>query len=89
MRNMYVRLGFDAAMAARITDNQGINNIVELEALEDKGVERLCQALKKLGGTVPNPNANTPGAPANIPNPRFDVPVKAKENLKLAPSEPN
>jgi hypothetical protein len=56
----------------------------ELESLEDKAVERLCQALKKPGGTVPNPKAGAPGAPAQIPNPGFIVSIKAEEKLKLA-----
>jgi hypothetical protein len=84
LRQMCVRLGFDNAMALRITNNQGIINLEELENLDDKGVERLCQALKKPGGMIANPNAGAPGAPANIPNPGFDVPVVAEENLKLA-----
>jgi hypothetical protein len=44
----------------------------------------LCQALKKPGGIVPNPNVGAPGAPAQIPNPGFNVAIKAEENLKLA-----
>jgi hypothetical protein len=81
---MYTRMGFTNPMATYITTEQGINTLEELENLEDKAVERLCQALKKPGGTVPNPNAGAPGAPAQIPKPGFNVSIKAEENLKLA-----
>lgn len=83
MGQMYIHLGFDNAMAVAIMDGQGIDDEEELENLDDKGVERLCKALKSPGGTIPNTNAGAAGAPANIPNPGFNVPVKAKENLKL------
>jgi hypothetical protein len=84
LRLMYVRMGFSNQMAAYITNEQGINSLEELENLDDKAVERLCQALKKPGGTIPNPNAGAQGAPALIPNPGFNVSIKAEENLKLA-----
>ena len=42
LQAMYVRLGFDQAMATRIFNNQAINDLEELENLTDKGVERLC-----------------------------------------------
>jgi hypothetical protein len=77
-------MGFTNPMATCITTEQGINSLEELEDVEDKAVERLCQALKKPGRTVPNPNAGAPGAPAQIPNPGFNVSIKAEENLKLA-----
>jgi hypothetical protein len=81
---MYTRMGFTNPVATYITTEQGINSLEELENLEDKAVKRLCQALKKPGWTVPNPNAGAPGAPAQIPNPGFNVSIKAEENLKLA-----
>jgi hypothetical protein len=84
LRQMYVRLGFTNEMAIYITGTQGINNISELKNLDDKAVERLCQAMKKPGGTIPNPNANAPNAPAEIPNPGYTVSIKAEENMKLA-----
>ena len=83
MRQLYVRLGFTNAMATAITDTQGIDDVEELGNLFDDDVERLCKALKSPGGTVPNPNAGARGAPANIPNPGFNVPVKGEQNLKL------
>jgi predicted ribosome quality control (RQC) complex YloA/Tae2 family protein len=84
LRLAYTRMGFSAAMAAYITQEQGINTLDELRNLEDKAVERLCQALKKPGGTIPNPNAGAQGALAQIPNPGYNVSIKAEENLKLA-----
>jgi hypothetical protein len=39
--------------------------------------------MKKPGGTIPNPNAGAPGAPAVIPNQGFNVSIRAEENLKL------
>jgi hypothetical protein len=84
LRKMYIRLGFTKEMAVYIMDTQGINNLDVLENLYDEGVQRLCQALKKPGGMIANPDAGAPGAPANILNPGFDVLAEAEENLKLA-----
>jgi hypothetical protein len=84
LRNMYVRLGFTNAMAVYIMDTQDINSIDELRNLDDASVKNLCQALKKPGGTIPNPNAGAANAPAKIPNPGFNVSIRAEENLKLA-----
>ena len=84
LRDMYVRIGFTIQMATAITGTQLIDDLDELENLHDKDVEKVCKALKNPGGTIPNPNAGQRGAPANIPNPGFNVPVKGEQNLKLA-----
>lgn len=84
LRQMYIRLGFTNAMAGYIITTQGIDTIEELRNLDEAAVKGLCQALKKPGGTIPNPNAGAPGAPAEINNPGFNVSIKAEENLKLA-----
>ena len=84
LRDMYVRIGFSAAAAAAIINPQGIDDLEELENLSDKDVERLCKALKNPGGTIPNPNAGQRGAPATLPNPGINVPVKGEQNMKLA-----
>ena len=84
LRQMYNRLGFDNPGPVHIVTDQGINTLDELENLDDAGVKSLCQALRKPGGTVPNPNAGAAGAPATVPNPGYNVSIKAEENLKLA-----
>jgi hypothetical protein len=84
LRLMYGCLGFTNDMANYIRDDQGIDSIDELRNLDDTSVKALCQAMKKPGGTIPNPNAGAPGAPAVIPNPGFNVSIRAEEKLKLA-----
>lgn len=63
---------------------QGIDAINELRNFDDRGVERHCQVLRKPGGTIPNPNAQAARGPAVIPNPGYNVSVKAEENLEQA-----
>ena len=71
-------------MAKYIIDTQGIDSVEELRNLDEAAVKGLCQALKKPGGTIPNPNAGAQGAPAEINNPGYNVSIKVEENLKLA-----
>jgi hypothetical protein len=80
---MYGRIGFSNNMANYIRDDQGIDSIDELQNLDNTSMKALCQAMKKPGGTIPNPNARAPRAPAVIPNPGFNVSRRAEENLKL------
>jgi hypothetical protein len=79
---MYTRMGFTNPMATYITTEQGIITLEKLENLEDKAVERLCQ-VKKPGRTIPNPNAGAPGAPAQIPNPGFNVSISSQGKLEV------
>ena len=69
MRTTLTRLGFTQDVAAMITNIQGVNSIDELKFLNDKGVEGLCNNIRKPGGMMPNPDAGTQGEPAMIRNP--------------------
>lgn len=84
MRAAYSRLGFSAAAAQAITDQQGIDSVDELELLTNEEIENLCKALRRPGGTIANPDAGNAGAPAQIPNPGINVSLRAETNLKLA-----
>ena len=66
-------LGFTAEAAVLIMDDQQINSIAELCLLTDEEVGNLCRVLHQPGGTIPNPDADNAGAPANIPNPGMQV----------------
>jgi hypothetical protein len=54
--------------------------IDELKMLKDNDVIKLCKALRRPGGMVPNPAGR--GNP--IPNPVINVPQRAVKNLKMA-----
>jgi hypothetical protein len=77
-------IGFSAEAARTITDDQEISSIEELKILMNNDVVKLCKALRCPGGTINNPNAQDVGAPARIPNPGINVPLRAVENLKMA-----
>ena len=84
MRTAYGRLGFSDPAATAITDDQNIDSLDELELLTEDEIESLCKALRRPGGTIANPDAANPGAPAVIPNPGINVSLRAETNLKLA-----
>lgn len=84
MRQAYVRLRFPQAAATAVTDVQFIDSIVELRELTDKEIENLCKVIRRPGGTIPNPNAGAPNAPATIPDPGIPVSLAAENNLKMA-----
>ena len=80
MRAAYERMGFSAEAATRITDVQDIDTPEELQFMTDSEVERLVKALRRPGGTIPDPND-----PNNdIPDPGVNVSLRAETNLKLA-----
>ena len=83
MRTTLTRLGFTQDVATMITNVQGVNSIDELKFLDDKGVEGLCNNIRKPGGMMPNPNAAAQGEPAMISNPGQSVSARAENNLKL------
>ena len=55
MRTTLTHLGFTQDMAAMITNVQGVDSIDELKFLNDKGVEGLCNNIRKPGGMMPKP----------------------------------
>jgi hypothetical protein len=77
-------LGFSAAAATSITDDQEISSVDELKILMNADVVELCKALRRPGGTINNPQAALRGQPNRIPNPGINVPLRAVENLKMA-----
>ena len=83
IRATLVRLGMSNAAAQFITNDQGMDSLVELALLTDEEVESLCKVVRCPGGTIPNPNAAAPGEPANIRNPGNSVSMVAENNLKL------
>jgi hypothetical protein len=90
LRNALVLLGFADAAARMMTDDQGMDDLVEFALLTDSEVENLCKVIRRPGGTIANPNAlNALGAavagqPAIISNPGHVVPLRAENNLKIA-----
>ena len=74
MRAMFERMGFTNAAASLLTDDQGIDTLIEVRNMEDANIENLCKVLRRPGGQ------NTSGNP----DPGVKVSVRAEENLKLA-----
>ena len=83
LRTALGRLGLSQIAATHITDadGQGFATLGDFRYLSDTEVENLCRAVRKPGGSIPNPNPGA-GAPANIPNPGIPVPTAAENNLK-------
>ena len=74
MRAMFERMGFTNAAASLLTDDQGIDTLIEVRNMEDANIENLFKVLRRPGGQ------NTSGNP----DPGVKVSVRAEENLKLA-----
>jgi ribosomal protein S13 len=53
MRTMFTRIGFTAATAQAIVEDQGLDNLAEVKLLTDDEIESLCKVLRRPGGTVP------------------------------------
>jgi hypothetical protein len=84
MRAAFQRYGFTAGAATRITENQGIDLVLQLGLLRNNDVENVrFYVLRRPGGTIPNPNAAEAGQPAVIHDPGIQVSLWAKTNLKL------
>jgi len=82
-RQALQRLTFSPVASVEITDNQGISSLADIRNLEDDDITTLIEAVRKPGGTIPNPMAG-PGMPAVIPNPGIQVSMQSVKNLKLA-----
>ena len=74
MRAMFERIGFTNAAAILVTDEQGIDTLIEVRNLADANVENLCKVLRRPGGQNTSEN----------PDPGVKVSARAEENLKLA-----
>lgn len=74
MRAMFERMGFTNTAAILLTDEQGIDTLLEVRNLKDANIENLCKVLRRPGGQ------NTSGNP----DPGVKVSIRAEENLKLA-----
>ena len=72
MRNALDRIGFSAAAAAAIVNEQGIDQIEEMIILTDAEVENLCKVVRRPGGQQ--------GQGQNA----HQVSMRAENNLKLA-----
>ena len=84
MRAMFERLGFTQRGAVVLTTTQGFDSLQELGYLKDGDVTDLCKALRRPGGTIPDPNAAAGADVPQVPNPGVSVSMMAETNLKLA-----
>ena len=50
-------------------NTQGLDSADTFRQLTDQDIKDLCNACRKPGGMIVNPNAAAPNAPAHIPNP--------------------
>ena len=88
-----IGLGTDAAGTAKANAviNEGIGSIDDLVDLNyDKGIKTLCMNVRKLAGTIPDPNwippvPNNAGImPPQISRPGSQVPAICEQRLTLA-----
>ena len=77
IRSALVRLGFSAAAATAITDEQDLDSAGELMVLVDSEIESLCKVLRRPGGQVEV-------AGVAVSNPGTQVSLRAENNFKLA-----
>ena len=75
LRSAYGRIGFPAESALVITDTKVIDSMEELDIITDGEINNLCKFIRRPGGI----NTIT-----NIANLGFQVPLRTKNNLKLA-----
>ena len=53
MRAMFERMGFTVAAASLLTDEQGIDTLMEVRNMEDANIENLCKVLRRPGVRIP------------------------------------
>ena len=80
IRLLYTCMGFSAAAAQSMVDEQGLTSLEDIKALTDQRVESLCKVIRRPGGRDANVAPGDPGA-ANI---GIQVSLKAEFNLMLA-----
>ena len=78
MRTLFTRIGFTAAAAQAIVDEQNLDSLAEVKLSTDDEIESLCKVLRRPGDTVP-------GAVAGDLVPNHDIPVnlRAENHMKL------
>jgi hypothetical protein len=79
MRATMTRIGFTAADAQAIVDEQDISSLAEVQLMTDDEMESLCKVLRRPGGMVPGA---VPGA-AQVQNPGVQVNQRAEGHMKL------
>ena len=78
-----IGIGDPVARGQAIQD-EGLNLITDFTKFDKEDIETLCLSVRKPGGTIPNPNATAPGAPATILNPIFSIPAICEKQLVSA-----
>ena len=78
MRTMYARIGFTAAAAQVIVDEQGLDSLDEVKLLTDDEIESLCKVIRRPGGSIPGAAGAAPVANHGTP-----VNLRAENHLKL------
>ena len=53
LQSAYVKIGFSAEAALRITDTQGIDCMEEIRVITDGEIKNLCKVIKSPGGINP------------------------------------
>eukprot|EP00978_Attheya_sp_CCMP212_P033950 scaffold139870_cov31-Attheya_sp.AAC.2 len=81
---LLVRTRFTNAAAAVITDEQGVDELSEIDILTDDEITSLYKVVMHPGGAVPNPNAHVAGQPAMYTARGESVSMIAESNQKLA-----
>ena len=62
---------------------QGLDSTDAFRQLTDQDIKDLCDACRKPGGTIVNPNAAAPNAPAHIPNPGVALSFVSMKRLRM------
>ena len=60
---------------------QGLETLEDFPEFDKDAIEVLCSSVRKPGGTIANPDAGNPGAPARIPNPGYNIPAICEKRL--------
>jgi hypothetical protein len=64
-------------------NDQGLNAFAALSTLEEDDIKRICDTIRKPGGTIINPNAAIVGQPPTIPNPGVAIGQVYEKRLKM------
>ena len=59
------------------------NSADTFRQLTDQDIKDLCDACRKPGGMIVNPNAAAPNAPAHIPNPGIALSFVSMKRLQM------
>ena len=79
MRATMTRIGFTAAGAIAIVDDQGLDTLAEIQLLTDDEIESLCRVVRRPGGMVPGVGAGA----AAVQNQGVQGNQRAEGDLKL------